>query len=87
MPRITTEENERMLGRLRVELEAHDDGKWYFPCNQCRGLNRRILVRKKIERHCWRHGNCKGEVYISPHGKLVIIYFFVLIFLLNFLLF
>jgi hypothetical protein len=60
MPRITPEESERMLARLRATLEAQGDEKCYFPCNQCRGFNRRIFVRKTIEKHCCRNEHYEG---------------------------
>jgi hypothetical protein len=62
----TPEESERMIARLRVALEAQVGGKCYFPCNQCRGLKRRRLVRKTVERHCWRYGHCEGGHTYHP---------------------
>jgi hypothetical protein len=78
MPNITDEENERMLARLRVTLEAQGDGKCYFPCNQCKDSNRRRLVRKTIEVHCWRYGNVEGG-YIYCPMVIYSLYVFVLI--------
>ena len=45
-------ENARKLAQLRAELEARGDGKCYFPCSDCRGLQRRRILRTTTERHC-----------------------------------
>jgi hypothetical protein len=66
MFRITCEDNERTLVRLREALEAHGDMKCYFPYNECMGLNRKRLVRKIVERHCWRYGHCEGRYTYHP---------------------
>jgi hypothetical protein len=66
MPRITLEENERTLARLMATLEAQGDGKSYCHCNQCRDFNRRRLVRKRVERHCWRYEHVEGGYTYRP---------------------
>jgi hypothetical protein len=63
----TPEESERMIAMLRDALEAqvNNDEICCFPCNQCRGLKRRRLVRKIVERHCWTYGHCeRGHPYL-----------------------
>ena len=46
---------------VKTALDARaNDGKCYFPCNRCRGYNRRILLIKITKKHCTRHGHSKG---------------------------
>jgi hypothetical protein len=63
---ITPEENDRMLQRLFAALEAKGDRKCYFPCNQCRGFNRRRLLITTTERHCRQFGHIEGGYEYRP---------------------
>ena len=46
------EENNRRYAEAMAALEAKGDGKCYCPCNDCRGLRTRRILRtsKKIVR-------------------------------------
>ena len=48
---FTMNENPRKLSQFRVALEARGDGKCYFPCSDCRGLQRRRILTMTAERH------------------------------------
>ena len=59
-------ENERKLAQFRAELEARVDGKCYFPCSDCRGLQRRRILRTIAERHCREKGHVEGGYEYRP---------------------
>jgi hypothetical protein len=59
-------ENDRNLSRLRSALEARGDGKCYFPCYDCRGLQRKILLITTTKRHCREKGHCEGGYEYRP---------------------
>ena len=59
-------ENARKLARFRVALEARGDGKCYCPCNDCRGLQRRIILITTAERHCREKGHAEGGNEYRP---------------------
>ena len=42
------------------------DGKCYFPCNRCRGYNRRILLIKTTKKHCTTLGHSEGGNEYHP---------------------
>jgi hypothetical protein len=63
---ITPEENERTLQNLFVVLNVKHDRKCYFPCTQCRGFNRRILLITTTEIHCRQFGHAEGAMDIVP---------------------
>jgi hypothetical protein len=71
---ITDEENERNIARLKVTLEAKGNVKLECPCNKCRGFNRRRLVRKTIERHCWINGHVEGGFTYRPMVSYLLLY-------------
>ena len=50
---------------VKVALNARaSDGKCYFPCNRCRGYNRRRILIKKTKKHCTEHEQPKvGNEY------------------------
>ena len=59
-------ENDRKLAWLRATLEARGDGKCYFPCYDCRGLqNRRILITTD-QKHCREKGHAEGGYEYRP---------------------
>ena len=64
--KITLEENDRMLQRLFAALETKGDRKCYFPCNQCMGFNRRILLITTNEMHCRQFGHIEGGYEYRP---------------------
>jgi hypothetical protein len=59
-------ENDRKLARLRVALEARGDGKCYFPCYDCRGLQNRILLITTAQKHCREKGHAEGGYEYRP---------------------
>ena len=59
-------ENARKLAQFREALEARGDGKCYFRCFDCRGLQRRIILRTIVERHCREKGHAEGGYEYRP---------------------
>ena len=57
-------ENARKLPQFRAALEVRGDGKFYFPCFDCKGLQRRRILRIPAERHCREKGHVEwGSEY------------------------
>ena len=52
-------ENARKLAQFRAALEARGDRKCYFPCYDCKGLQKRILITT-AERHYREKGHAEG---------------------------
>jgi hypothetical protein len=59
-------ENDKKLARLRATLEARGDGKCYFPCYDCRVLQRKIILITIAERHYREKGHTKGGYEYRP---------------------
>jgi hypothetical protein len=59
-------ENDWKLARLRVALEVRGDGKCYFPCYDCKGMQRRILLIRTVERHSREKGHAEGGYEYRP---------------------
>jgi hypothetical protein len=43
--KYTWEENNRSYAEVKAALEAKGDGKCYCPCNDCKGLQTRRILR------------------------------------------
>jgi hypothetical protein len=71
---FTTNENDMKLYQFRAVLEAGGDGECYFPCYDCRGLKRRRILIKIVERHCREKGHAEGgyEYYPLVRGYLIL---------------
>ena len=48
--KYTWEENNKRYVEFKATLEVKGDGKCYFPCNGCRGLRTRIILRTKAKK-------------------------------------
>jgi hypothetical protein len=59
-------ENDRKLARLRLALEARGDGKCYFPCYGCRGLQNTRLLITTAQKHCREKGYAEGGYEYRP---------------------
>ena len=59
-------ENSRKLSQFRVALEARGDEKIYFPCFDCRALQRRRILRTTAERHCREKGHAERGYEYCP---------------------
>ena len=59
-------ENARKLAQFRAALEARGDGKCYFPCFDCRGLQRRRILIMTVGRHCRKKGHAEGGYEYRP---------------------
>jgi hypothetical protein len=59
-------ENDRKLSQLRATLEARGDGKCYFPCYDCRGLQNIRLLITAAQRHCREKGHAEGGYEYRP---------------------
>ena len=53
-------ENDRKLAQLRVALEVRGNGKCYFPCYDCRGLQNRRLLITTAQKHYREKGHAEG---------------------------
>jgi hypothetical protein len=58
--------NDKKLARLRATLEVRGDGKCYFPCYDCRGLQNRILLITTAQKHCREKGHAEGGYEYRP---------------------
>jgi hypothetical protein len=74
-------ENARRLAQFRATLEAKGDGKCYFPCNDCRGLQTRRILITTTEKHCREKGHTEGGYEYHPLVRHYSIYnvFFVIV--------
>ena len=74
-------ENARDLVHFREALEARGDGKCYFPCSDCRGLQRRRILIMTTERHCREKGHTEGGYEYRPlvRGYSIFNVFFVIV--------
>ena len=59
-------ENDKKLAQLRATLEARGDGKCYFPCCDCRGLQNRRLLIIIAQIHCREKGHIEGGYEYRP---------------------
>jgi hypothetical protein len=59
-------ENDRKLDRLRAALEVSGNGKCYFPCYDCRGLQNKILLITTTQKHCREKEHAKGGYEYCP---------------------
>ena len=64
--KYTWEENNKRYAEFKATLEVNGDGKCYFPCNDCRGLQPRIILRTSAEKHCKEKGHAEGGFEYSP---------------------
>jgi hypothetical protein len=59
-------ENDKNLAWLRATLEARGDGKCYFPCYDCRGLQKKIRLITIDQIHCREKGHAEGGYEYRP---------------------
>jgi hypothetical protein len=59
-------ENDRKLAWLRAALEVRCDGKCYYPCYACRGLQNRRLLITIDQKHCREKGHAEGGYEYRP---------------------
>jgi hypothetical protein len=59
-------ENDRKLAQLRETLEARGDGKGYFPCYDCKGLQNRRLLITTTQKNCREKGHVEGGYEYLP---------------------
>jgi hypothetical protein len=59
-------ENDKKLAWLRATLEARGDGKCFFPCYDCRGLQNRRLLITTAQKHCREKGHVEGSYEYCP---------------------
>ena len=64
--KYTWEENNKRYVEFKAALEAKGDGKCYFPCNDCRGLRMRRILRTSVEKHCKEKGHVEGGCEYHP---------------------
>ena len=64
--KYTWEENNRRYVEIKAALEAKGDGKCYFPCNDCRGLWTRRILRTLAEKNCKDKGHTKAGYGYNP---------------------
>ena len=64
--KYTWEENNKRYVEFKETLEAKGDGKCYCPCNDCRGLQTRIILRTSAEKNCKEKGHAEGGFEYRP---------------------
>ena len=60
------EDNRQLLAILWDAAKGRGDGKCYFPCTQCRGFKRRIILISIATKHCREHGHAEGGNEYRP---------------------
>ena len=53
-------QNHEFFARLWDGLKRKGDGKFYYPCCQCKGFKRRRINITKTKRHCKEYGHAEG---------------------------
>jgi hypothetical protein len=68
----TMNENARTLTQFRPDLEVKGDGKCYFRCNDCRGLQTRRILITTTENHFRERGRVEGgyEYHFRERGNV-----------------
>ena len=56
----------RGMSIFKATLEVNGDGKCYFPCNNCRRLWTRRILRTSAKQHCKEKGNAEGGFEYRP---------------------
>ena len=64
--KYTWEESNKRYVEFKATLEEKGDGKCYFPCNDCKGLRRRRILRTSAEKHCKKKGHAEGGFEYCP---------------------
>ena len=64
--KISWEENNRRYAEAMEALEAKGAEKCYFPCNDCRGLQTRIILITSDKKHCKEKGHAEGGYEYHP---------------------
>ena len=58
--------NARRITQFRVSLEAKGDEKCYFPCNDCKRLQTRIILITIAEKHYREKGHTEWGYEYHP---------------------
>ena len=62
----TWEENNKRYNEIKEAAEMKGDGKYYFPSNDCRGFQMRMILRTLTEKHCKEKGHVEGGYEYCP---------------------
>jgi len=63
---MSTPEELIELAKLKEWMFTQGDGKWYFPCCECKGFNGRRLKLQILEKHCRDYGHVEGGYEYHP---------------------
>ena len=66
------EYNRQLLPKLWDAAKRMGDGKYYYPCTQCRGFKRRIILISIATKHCREHGHVEGGNQYRPFVGLAL---------------
>ena len=69
--KYTWEENNKRNAEFKATLEVKGDGKCYCPCNDCRGLRMRRILRTSAEKHYKEKGHAKGGFEYRPLVRFI----------------
>ena len=64
--------NWQLLARLWDAAKQKGDGKYYFPCIQCKGFKRRRILISTSTKHCGEHGHTEGGNEYHPFVGLAL---------------
>ena len=64
--KYTWEENNKSYVEIKATLEVKGDEKCYFPCNDCRGLKMRRILRIIDEKHYKDKGDTEEGYEYHP---------------------
>ena len=66
------EHNRQLLAKLWDAAKQKHDGKYYCPCTQCRGFQRRRILISTTTKHCREHGHIEGGNEYHPFVGLAL---------------
>ena len=70
--RNPNEHNRQLLAKLWDAAKRRGDGKCYFPCTQCRGFRRRIILILTTTKHFREPGHAEGGKEYRPFVGLAL---------------
>ena len=73
-------ENRQLLAILWDAAKRRGDGKCHFPCSQCRGFKRRIILIAIATKNCREHRHAKGGNEYRPFVGLALDFFYIFFF-------
>ena len=81
--KFSQEESNRRYVEAMAALEVKGDGKCYCPCNDCRGLQTRRILRTSTEKQCKEKGHVTCPNLQNIYVIINIMLYFIIKFVIN----